>query len=252
MKLKHLVEKYINHRQMMGEKFRTNATALRAFCHYLGENSLSHKLSAKKVLKFLYSKDQITTGWFIKRTNLQGFYDYAMCRGYIKGCPLPKDLPKRPPGLIPYIYSKHELRLLFDTALTYKSKSIVEPYAVKVLLQLLYATGLRLSEALSLTMEDVDISSMVIVIRETKFYKKRLVPFNQQVSQIFADYLVWRNKTASLSAAMFISKRGLGLNINTMRNAFQRIRKKAGIKRLDKANCQPRLHDYGIPLQFID
>lgn len=244
MKLKNLVEKYIEHRCNMGEKFRTNAVMLRAFYRAIGESSLPSKLSKKKVLAFLYNQEEITTGWFIKRTAMQGFYDYAMSRGYIKHCPLPKNLPKRPPGFIPYIYSKQELQLLFDAALAYqKNKSLVEPYVVKVLLQLLYATGLRLSEALSLTLEDVDMSALIITVRETKFYKKRYVPFNKQILQLLSAYLTWRKKIASRTAAMFISKKGLALNAYTVRSAFQRIREKAGVERLDKANYQPRLHD---------
>jgi integrase/recombinase XerD len=42
---------------------------------------------------------------------------------------------------------------------------------------------------------------------------------------------------------MFISIKGLTLNAATIRNSFQRIREKAGITRLDKSSCQPRLHD---------
>ena len=244
MKLKQLIEKYIAHRRTMGEKFKSNAVTLKAFYRAVGENCLASKLPRKKVLAFLYNQNQITTGWFIKYADLRGFYDYALCRGYIKHCPLPKELPKRPLGLVPYIYSVQELRLLFDTALIYqKNKSLVEPYVIKVLLQLLYATGLRLSEALSLTIDDIDMSEMIITILETKFYKKRYVPFNKQTLKVLNDYLAWRQGIPSRTETMFISKKGLPLCADTIRGIFQRIRQKACVIRIDKSNCQPRLHD---------
>ena len=44
------------------------------------------------------------------------------------------------------------------------------------MLLLLYGTGLRISEALNLDMADVDLEEALLHIRETKFYKTRLVP----------------------------------------------------------------------------
>lgn len=244
MKLKTLVEKYIEYRCAMGEKFRTNARILRSFYRGLGEDSLVVSLPDKKVLGFLYSTEQITTGWFVKHTALRGFYNYAMCRGYMKHCPLPKELPRRPLGLTPYIYSKGELRSLFDASLIYqKNKSLVEPFAIQVIFKLLYATGLRLSEALALDIDDININEMVITIRETKFYKQRYIPFNQQVATLLINYRKWRSKIIAENNAMFVSKKGLPLNTDTVRGCFQRIRQKAAIHRTNKLGPPPRIHD---------
>ena len=80
---------------------------------------------------------------------------------------------------MPYIYNVKELRALLDAALIYQkelTRSRLEPYMVRMILLLLYGAGLRISEAINLTLADVDLPQALLTIRETKFYKTRLVP----------------------------------------------------------------------------
>ena len=149
--------------------------------------------------------------------------------------------------LFPYIYSNAELKRLFDTALTYQvNRSHVAPYMVRTVLIITYGLGLRIHESLSITLNDIDMDNQVITIQQSKFYKSRLLPFNQQVKNIIKKYLQWRIKRKqpqSPDASLFIGKKNQSLNHGTIEGIFERIREKAGIKRTDKARCQPRLHD---------
>lgn len=247
MKLKILVEQYIEYRKFLGEKFRTNAIYLRAFYRYVGENIDINNVTVKKSNAFLYMDSKVTASWFVKHTALLGFYTYGISREYIKASPLPKILPKRPPAFIPYIYNKQELKLLLNTALTYqKNKSKIEPYVVQTILLLLYATGLRLSESLNLLVGDINITEQIITIRATKFYKARLVPFNEQLLKVINGYLSWKEKKFGLppnKEPLFVSLNNKPINNCTIRETFQRIRCKSGIKRIDRASYQPRIHD---------
>ena len=143
---------------------------------------------------FLYGNSKvITSGWFIKHTALLGFYRYALTRNYVTTIPLPQILPKRPPSFVPHIYSKEELKRLFDTALTYQhNKSYVEPYQVRIILIVTYALGLRIHETLSIKLKDIDVPQRVITISESKFYKSRLVPFSTELASVIEEYLDWR------------------------------------------------------------
>ncbi|WP_341757003.1 MULTISPECIES: tyrosine-type recombinase/integrase [unclassified Candidatus Tisiphia] len=248
MKLEQLITEYINYRKSLGEKFKTNEKYLKAFCKSIEPSINIDSISEDMVNNFLYSSLQvITSGWFIKHTALLGFYRYALTRNYITKIPLPQTLPKRPQSFVPYIYSKEELKRLFDTALTYqKNKSYVEPYLVRTILILTYALGLRIHETLSIKLEDIDMTHHVITIRETKFYKSRLVPFSTQLTSVIVEYLDWRTHQKCFqdaNAFAFIGKNNRPFNIETMRGIFVRIRKKANIKRVDNANYQPRMHD---------
>ena|SRR3990167_4711763 len=248
MKLDQLIPQYIAYRKSLGEKFKTNETILKAFCNAIGSPISIQSVSENMTNDFLNGNSMgITSGWFVKHTALLGFYQYALTRGYVTTIPLPRILPKRPQPFVPYIYSREELKLLFDTALTYqKNKSHISPRIAHTVLVLTYALGLRLHETISITLRDIDMDNSVITIQQSKFYKSRLVPFNQETKQVINEYLQWRKKQKQpqdSGAALFIEKKGHPFKIDTMRGIFQRIRKKAGIKRDDGANYQPRIHD---------
>lgn len=248
MKLGQLIYQYVSYRKALGEKFKTNETYLKAFCRAIGPETPIISITEKMVYRYLYGKsEKVTTGWFVKHTALLGFYRHALSRNYITEIPLPNILPKRPQGLIPYIYSQQELRLLFDGALTYqKNKSHIDPYMVRMSLVLTYALGLRVHETLSITLGDIDANNMVITIQQSKFYKSRLVPFSQQVKEALNTFLHWRRKHQQPQhpeAYLFMSQYNKPFVADTLRGIFKRVRDNAGIRREDGASFQPRLHD---------
>jgi site-specific recombinase XerD len=65
-------------------------------------------------------------------------------------------VPKRPPAFVPYIYSHEDLqRLLEATSLCEHPCCKVRACTFRALILLLYGAGLRISEALALTLNDV-------------------------------------------------------------------------------------------------
>ena len=59
---------------------------------------------------------------------------------------------------------------------------------VRTILLLLYGAALRVSEALSLTHAEVNIDGSALTVRDTKFYKARLVPMGQTLTQEMTDH----------------------------------------------------------------
>lgn len=247
MKINDLIISYIEYRQALGEKFQTNSRYLKAFSKAVGGQRDIQTISSTEVSHFLYGTGPVTSAWFIKNTALAGFYQYAVSRGFLDHSPMPLDIPKRPPAFIPYIYTRAELKLLFKSALTYqKNRSYIQPCMVRMLLIILYSTGLRLSEALSLPLENIDLSELTIKVEETKFYKSRLVPFGSQLAKEIETYVRWRKKQKfpqDPTAPFFYGRDNKPLNSYTIEDIFVRIREKAGIHRIDNARYQPRLHD---------
>ena len=60
---------------------------------------------------------------------------------------------------------------------------------IRTLLLFLYATGLRVGEALNLTQGDVDLRAGFVSVRESKFFKSRLVPLGPQLVKALANYV---------------------------------------------------------------
>lgn len=248
MKLHQLIDRYVSYRKSLGEKFKTNETILKSFCKAMGPGTPVGAVTAESVRGYLYNgSEKVTAGWFGRHTALLGLYRYAISRGHTTEMPLPKTLPKRPQGLVPYIYSRQELKLLFDGALTYqKNKSHIEPFMVRMSLILTYTLGLRIHEALSVTLDDIDMDSLTITVRQSKFYKSRLIPFNLQVKEALMKFLRWRkdhNQPQRSESHLFMTRHNEPFKADTLRGIFQRIRTNVGIRREDGASCQPRLHD---------
>lgn len=247
MKLIDVTTQYILYRNNLGEKVNSAKSYLGVFCRQVGENIQINAITADQVQAFLYSNKKITLTWFTKYAALNGLYTYAINRGYAKISPLPKKLPKRPSPLTPYIYTHDELRRIFATALSYKKvKTHIDAYVIQVIIILLYAMGLRLNETVSLVVGDINSEQQLITIRETKFYKTRIIPYGSDLEKVISKYISWR-KLQDVSqcedAPFFVDGFGKAIKMNTVEQSFQCIRKIANIKRTDGAKYQPRLHD---------
>ena len=114
-----------------------------------------------------------------------------------------------------------------------------------MLLLLLYGAGLRISEALSLTLADVNLTAGILTIRESKFYKTRLVPISPALTGVLATYVAQRAKEhpAQPDAALFLTRTATPVVRHTAENIFRRLRVSAGVIRHDGGRYQPRLHD---------
>jgi integrase len=117
---------------------------------------------------------------------------------------------------------------------------------MRTLVLLLYGTGLRLSEALALDRSDVDLENHLLAVRQTKFYKSRLVPFSVRLGHALAQYVSGRPTPAPAAdtpAPFFTTRSGVRLKQATIQRGFRCLRAHAGIGRRDGARSQPRLHD---------
>jgi integrase/recombinase XerD len=85
-----------------------------------------------------------------------------------------------------------------------------------------------------------------LTVRDSKFFKSRLVPLGPKTLQVLAEYAHRRGIVAcpqDAEASFFVERNAKPVNIFTLENAFQRIRVHAGLQREGGVRCQPRLHD---------
>jgi integrase/recombinase XerD len=123
--------------------------------------------------------------------------------------------------------------------------SSIDPDTYRTLLLVLYGAALRISEALALTLADVDLSAGILQIRETKFYKTRLVPIGVDLTQILDRYVQKRRREhAKLDSPLFHARRGGAVTRQAAEITFKRLRRRASVLRNDGCiRHQPRLHD---------
>ena len=151
MKLSALASQYVAYKQSMGMRFHTEARTLKSFCRAMGDIAVA-EIAADRVHAYIAGTGPVTRFWHRKHEVLRGFYRFAMARGYAASSPLPKIVPK-PPQFVPHIFSHEELQRLLDASACCESpRSKLQPYTCRMLILLLYGAGLRISEALSLTL----------------------------------------------------------------------------------------------------
>ena len=235
MILQDAINHYVAWRQAHGATFGTTAVILHLFSKHVGGTVDCNSVANADVLSFLAGKGPLTRYRANKYGALAGFYRYAISRGHATHSPLPapEDEPGTPRSAPPYVYTRDELRRLFDAIdISRQRPTQLDADTLRALLLVLYGAGLRFGEAQRLTLEDVNLTDTVLTIRHTKFYKTRLVPVGPQLVCAMQSYVTERLKRPLPlgAASTFLANRdGTPVNKCTVRTAFGKALEAAGI-----------------------
>lgn len=124
-------------------------------------------------------------------------------------------------------------------ALQHRLRNTLLPLTYSTLFGLLAATGLRVSEACNLRMDDVTGDGLLI--RATKFRKNRLVPLHATTAAALDGYIARRRRFASDENYLFVSLRGKRLCYQSVCKIFHSLLRAAGIQP-EPQLPQPRIH----------
>jgi len=158
-------------------------------------------------------------------------------------------LPKFKTVFTPYIFTNEQIRGFFDVCdqLVTRSTNRSIFFVIPTLFRLLYATGLRTSEALSLTCQDVNLKGSYLIVRNSKNGMDRMVPISDTLVDVCRVYFEYRNHYSKLvykiSDCLFINQDGSKCNNYTIYRWFRRILYEAGISHGGRG-IGPRVHDF--------
>jgi len=140
----------------------------------------------------------------------------------------------------PRIFSLEEIEQVLAKTAELRPLDSIRPITHRTLIGLIFTTGMRISEALKLRIEDVNASG--ITIRETKFCKSRWLPLHPSAVEALDAYLVARHALATDSDRLFLSQRRQPFARDRVLKTFQALCAGAGIAGAG-ARRKPRLHD---------
>jgi len=185
---------------------------------------------------------QVTTIGPRRMTAARGFARYLSGIDASTEVPPLGLMPRRGPWRQPFIYTSADIGALLAAA----RRRIVSPLRAatyQTLIGLLAASGLRIGEAIKLDRSDVDWAQGVLLIRESKFGKSRLVPQHPTSMQALASYAWLRDQLQPDAAepAFFTSLNRKRLIYAVVQLTFRQLINDAGIGA--SAPWPPRLHD---------
>jgi len=140
----------------------------------------------------------------------------------------------------PHIYSAEHIAMLVQAASNLTPIDSIRPVTYSTLFALLAATGLRISEALSLDVQDMTDDGLLI--RATKFKKDRLVPVHVSTRQALERYLRSRARVSTTTTRFFITAKGTALCYSTAMTTFLSLMRSIGLRE-KPGKGGPRIHD---------
>ncbi|MBU2496658.1 MAG: tyrosine-type recombinase/integrase [Nanoarchaeota archaeon] len=181
----------------------------------------------KSFLSSLIEKKLSAASLALVRSALKFYYEELLGRNIFRTIKTPKKQRK-----LPDVLTKEEVTKLVDSAKHKKSKLIIS---------LLYSSGLRVSEALNMKIQDIDLHEKVGYVRQGKGKKDRIFILSDKLALELEDYL----KNKKREEHLFPGKDGK----MTSRNVQKMIRKtakRAGINK--KVSPHTLRHSYGTHL----
>lgn len=148
----------------------------------------------------------------------------------------------------PYIFSDAEIEALTAAAATALPRDGLRPSMLATLLGLLASTGLRIGEAIRLTMNDVRLDAKPSHLRvlESKFRKSHLVPVDPTTAAALADYVRRRHDLGyrALSEICFVNESGGPLDAGVLGSWFGKLTRKVGLQPSREGARRASLHSF--------
>jgi integrase/recombinase XerD len=236
-------EEYLRLRRTLGHDLTDAHRLLPRFVAYLDAVGVS-TVTVETALSWAQQPDahQGTSVWARRMTVARGF------ARHMAGIDARTEIP--PVGLVtfrqrrrpPFIYSTADIAAL----MTHAREMIPNPLraaAVETLIGLLGATGMRVGEAIGFQRGDVDSADGIIMVRDSKFGKSRLVPLQPSTLDALAAYAQHRDQVLPhpKSSTFFLSTAGTAVLPADFGKTFRRLLQRTGIGA--DAPRAPRVHD---------
>ncbi|MFH1092903.1 MAG: tyrosine recombinase XerC [Candidatus Omnitrophota bacterium] len=161
-----------------------------------------------------------------KMACLRSFFKFLTREGHLKANPMIGLVGPKLEKKLPLFLGEDDIVKLLETPDVADAAGLRD----KAILETLYSTGIRVSELVGLSVEDIDfISGIVRVYGKGK--KERLAPIGDRALRVIKNYLKKRKKGIGTSdRAVFLNKDGRRLTDRSIRNIVEKYIKVASIR----------------------
>jgi integrase/recombinase XerD len=244
--LEQALNDYLRIRRSLGFRLQQQASSLRNFVTFLRTEGASH-ITTELALRWATQPAKAhPAAWAWRLGRVRRFAIWYSATEPRTEIPPAGLLPHRRRRKPPHIYSDDEIERLLRRAQQLPSRKGLRSRTFTTLFGLLVATGMRVSEALSLDRPDVDFDRGILHVQRTKFGKSRYVPVHPSTVESLKKYAEARGRLFPTPPipAFFITERGGRITGATARYTFAKLSQQLGLRASSKGHGRgPRLHD---------
>lgn len=247
--LKTVCESFIREKRALGYLYNTEAKKLSEFSRFTLDFDFPENTLPKEVVRAWIARKPTDSerNQRARFSLISQFAKYMERMGYAAYVPDGDEAGKVHKTFSPRIFSHEEIRAFFKAAdamsLSLYSTAPRRHLIMPVLFRMLYCCGLRVSEALKLKGEDVDLENGILTIRESKSGKSRYVPMSAELTEVCSHYARTRLVGPPGGDWFFAAPDGGRYDTRTVYHIFRQLLWKAGISHGGRGKG-PRVHDF--------
>lgn len=187
------------------------------------------KLTKADIQKYIQNLSKNESSNTISRTisSLKSFYKFLEINKYTNTNPLTTIISPKTARKLPKVLSEEEVNKLLDINLNNDFD-----YRNKAMLELMYSSGLRVSELINLTVNDVDLKNSLVRIFG-KGSKERIVPLNDYATEALNNYILYHRPKLFKQKEnnyLFLNNHGNQMTRQGFFKTLKKITKEKGIK----------------------
>ena len=227
------IEKFLSclrdQRNCSEHTLRAYSRDLQDFSDFLGEERLEEAapLRIRAFIMSLRQKGASRKTCARKLAALRSFYRFLAREGVVEGNPAASVRSPRLPKKLPSFLTVQQVNALLDAP----DRSNLWGLRDAAIMELLYSSGIRVSELASLDRRDLDILSEMVRVRG-KGKKERIVPLGGVAAEVLSRYLTKRDAESGGrfgADALFINRRGGRLSARSVRRILEKYIAQAGV-----------------------
>ncbi|WP_297435038.1 site-specific tyrosine recombinase [uncultured Clostridium sp.] len=207
--MRDLVKKYEIYLQSIGKRKNTVSayiTDVSMYLDFVEEKKLVVNEDGYPLMSYIQNlNDKSKSPSSIQRTiiSLRNFYNFLVAEGNLKHVPETSIKRERVEKKKPVVLSIDEINKIMNTTNISTEKGVRD----KALLELMYATGMKVSELIGLDIDDVNLELSFVKCKDNRDYE-RLIPIGREAKDAIKKYVSLRDETVRTTEKLFLNMSG--------------------------------------------
>lgn len=238
-------QEFMEFKKATGLKYASEERTLKYFKRYCLEHYPDENLPEDAIFNWINESDNRSQKTKSNHAGVMtAWAKYMFSLGFME-MRIPDIRCSRNTAFVPHIFTDQELEVIWDMVDNIKPSNLNPNLhiCIPVLFRLLYSCGLRISEALGITANDIDFNKNVITICHAKLDKDRWIPMSDSIAAIMKKYVDGQSEKIAPNAPVFYYHPKKVLIAHSIYGRFRLTLEKSDIP-YEGSLRGPRLHDF--------